>query len=203
MTACAIVDRLASILVDDPARSTEEVFRRCQAADALAEIGPDALSAVPVLLRTLVVPVSVDCGLALRVAAAAAVWKVSGRSDVVLPILAWALKDDHWGVSPRAAEVLAEIGHAAVVPDLIRIAARRLDHGPFFFESYEQITVGAKSRSFLVILAEALGSCGRGRCDEGSYALEARAMLLRMVNHEDNEVRDAALQATAGLEGVA
>src|SRR4051812_44263067 len=126
MTVPLAVGDLASLLSDEPARSPDDVFRRCQAADALVDLGPDALPALPALLRTLVVPVTVDCALALRVAAAAAVWKVGGRSDAALPFLAWALKDEYWGVARRAAEVLAEIGPAAVVPDLVRVAGCRL-----------------------------------------------------------------------------
>ena len=203
MTVPDRVDRLASILVDEPARSPEEVFRRCEAADALSRIGPEAQSALPALLRTLVVPVTVDCGLALRVAAAAAIWKIGGRFDVAIPFLAWALKDEYWGVSYRAAEVLAEIGPAAVVPDLARVAERRLDRGPFAFERAEQIATGPKSRPFLVVIAAALGRCGRGLCNEGSYAPEAQSMLLRLAHGEDTEIRDAALQALARFEGIA
>ena len=100
-------DALTAVSSNQAADSAQEVFRRCEAADALGSIGPPAISALPSLLHTLVVPVRVDCGLALRVAAAAAIWRVGRRFDVVLPFLVWALKDEYWGVAPRAVEVLA------------------------------------------------------------------------------------------------
>jgi hypothetical protein len=197
------VERLTSVLVDEPAGLPDEVFRRCQAADALAALGSAAGPALPALLRTLVVPVSVDCALALRVAAAAAVWRVSGQCEVALPFLAWALKDEYWGVAPRAVEILAEIGHAAVVPDLVRLAERRLSHGPFAFEEFTRVDGGQKSESLLAAVTEALGRCGRGRWNGASYASEARAMLTKLADSGDARVRDVALRALTGLEDVA
>jgi hypothetical protein len=90
------------MLPEERAGSPEEVFLRCQACEALSTMGDAAYAAMPALLRMLVVPVSVDCVLVLRVAAAEAVWKVGGRHDLALPFLAWALKDDYWGVSRKA-----------------------------------------------------------------------------------------------------
>jgi hypothetical protein len=48
--------------------------------------------------------------LALRVAAAEAVWKVGERRDLALPFLAWALNDEYWGVSRNVAQVLIGMG---------------------------------------------------------------------------------------------
>ena len=121
------MDNFVNILTDEPATTAREVFRRCAAVEALSRLGPAANSAMPVILRTLVVPVAVDCGLALRVAAAEAVWKVGGRHDLALPFLAWALKDEYWGVSRTAPQALGEMGYVAhdAVPDLVRLAERR------------------------------------------------------------------------------
>jgi hypothetical protein len=193
------VERLASILVDEPARSPAEVFRRCQAADDLAALGPEATTALPALLRTLVVPVTVDCGLALRVAAAAAIWKVSHRFDVAIPFLAWALKDEYWGVAPRAVVALSEIGHAAVVPDLVRLAERRLDHGPFHFEMFSATAGEQDSEPLLAAVADALGRCARGQWEGRSYLGEARATLMKLAATEDGRVRAAASEALTGL----
>jgi hypothetical protein len=198
------VQNLMGLLVDAPATTPEEVFRRCQAAEALAALGPAACAALPALLRTLVVPVAVDCALALRVAAAVAVWKVSGCRDVALPFLAWALKDDYWGVSRRAAAVLAEMGPQAheATPDLVALAERRLTRGPFYFEVFEQAApdpVGATS--LLAVVAVALGRCGCGY----AHGREARGMLARMARSGEGDVRAAARHAlevlgTCGLE---
>jgi hypothetical protein len=196
------VEKLASVLVDRSANSPEEVWRRCRAADALAAIGPGAAPAVPALLCTLVVPVTVDCGLALRVAAAAALWRVGRHWSVAVPFLTWALKDEYWGVAPRAVEILAEIGHAAVVPDLIRLAERRLTHGPFHFEEFAGTSGNAESRPLLVAVADALGNCGRGRWEGPSYSSEARAALSKLAVFDDERVRDAAVRGLALLKVV-
>jgi hypothetical protein len=193
------VERLAAALTDDPAQSPEEVFRRCRSADALAAIGPAAAPALPALLRTLVVPVGVDCVLALRVAAAAAIWRVDRNWSLAIPFLAWALKDEYWGVAPRAVEILGEIGHHAVVPDLIRLADRRLAHGPFDFESFSGGAEEGDRQPLLALLADALASCGQDRWDGPSYRPEALAILSRLAGSSDERVREAALRALARL----
>ena len=97
---------LIAILVDHPAQTPAEVFRRCEALEHLFASGSASLDALPAIIRSLVVQVSVDCVLALRVAAAEAVWKIGGRRDLALPFLAWALKDEDWSVSRKAAEAV-------------------------------------------------------------------------------------------------
>jgi hypothetical protein len=108
--------------------------------------------------------------LVLRVAAATAVWRVGGRHDPALPVLAWALKDEYWGVSRQAAEVIGEMGGLAhgATPDLVRLADRRLAHGPFRFEDYER-AAGAQTgpESLLAVVTTALGRCGRGSSTGG------------------------------------
>lgn len=153
------IERLTSVLVDRPADSPQEVSRRCQAADALAALGPAAGEAVPALLRTLVVPVTVDCALALRVAAAAALWQITREWTLAVPILTWALKDEYWGDAPRAIKILAEIGHPGVVPDLIQLAQRRLSHGPFDFDKFPYVPDIGDSKPLLAAVADALGTC--------------------------------------------
>jgi hypothetical protein len=84
------VERLASVLIDEPAYSPDEIFRRCQALESLSALGPPARAALPAMLRTLMVDVTVDCVLALRVAAGQVAWRVSHRLDVAVRFLAWA-----------------------------------------------------------------------------------------------------------------
>ena len=85
---------LVAILTDETVRTPIEVFRRCQALEQLSACGTTTIRVLPAVLRSLFVPVSTDCVLVLRVAAAEAVWKVGGRDDLALPFLAWALKDE-------------------------------------------------------------------------------------------------------------
>ena len=193
------VARLAAALVDTPAKSFDEVVRRCRAADALAALGTEASAAIPALLRTLVVPVTVDCALALRVSAAAAIWKVSHQTTEAIPVLAWALKDEYWGLSPRAVEVLAEIGDCRVVPDLVWLADRLTNRGPLRFEIASRIGGLPEPEPLLAAVAVALGRCGLGKSDGESYAPEARAALAKMADSTDGRVRRAAQIALTGL----
>lgn len=193
------VEELIGFLVDTPAHSARDVIRRCSAADRLALLGPAAARAVPALRQTLVVPVTVDCELALRVAAAAALWKVGQCWTLTVPFLLWALKDEYWGVAPRAAEILGEIGHAAVVPDLIRLAERRLSHGPFSFEQFASSTDQPSARPFLAILVDALVHCSRGRRGGPSYISDVRNTLKKLAACEDEQIRVAAQTALVDL----
>jgi HEAT repeat protein len=188
------VDNFVDILTDEPARTPMEVFRRCEAAQALSRLGPAAHSAMPVILRTLVVPVTVDCVLALRVAAAEAVWKVGGRHDLALPFLTWALKDEYWGVSRQAAQVLGEMGSVAhdAVPDLVRLAERRYTQGRFHFEEFEQVTAAeSEAGSLLGVVATSLGRCGRGV----AHWREAHRVLTMLMVSQEEDARSAAERA--------
>ena len=188
---------LVAFLTDDPVQTPQEVFRRCEALEQLSSSDTVSSDAMPAIMRSLVVPVSVDCGLALRVAAAEAAWKVGGRRDLALPFLAWALKDEYWGVSRKAAEVLAEMGPDAhdAIPDLVGFAERRLEHGPFHFEKFFD---NDNSRSLLAILATAIGSCGGGI----AHVDVARRMLNRMADCEDTDACAAARQSKKNLQHI-
>jgi hypothetical protein len=192
------LNELTAVLSDAVADTPEDVFRRCQAAEALSGMGPAAGLAMPALLRTLLVPVSVDCHLLLRVAAAEAVWKVGGRHDLALPFLAWALRDEYWGVSRTAAGVLAEMGPVAheATPDLVRLAERRLARGRFDFETWEELAATrVRSRPLLAVVAEALGRCGPGV----EYGREAEGMLEKLAAVAEEEVGTAARRALDAL----
>lgn len=189
--------RLIAILTDQPVESIDDAFRRNEAVSALAKLGTAARAAVPALLRTLVVPVSVDCAVLLRVATAEALWKVDMRFDVALPFLAWALKDEYWGASLTAVQVLSEMGTMAdqAVPDLIQLAERRSTHGPFSFERFaHEDATGTSPEPLLAVVANALGRCGPGR-----YWRDAHGMLTRLTASEDAAVRAAATKALEQL----
>lgn len=194
------ISHLIKLLSDEAAATPEDVFSRSHAASELAAMGSDAHAALPALIRTLVVPVHVDCALVLRVAAAEAVWKVGRRSDLALPFLAWALKDEYWGVSLQAVEVLKEMGIEAheVVPDLCHLAERRLTSGPFHFERIGGIADSSNQSTpppLLASIAAALERCGRGN----AYYQVAHAMLTTMADDSNNCVQVAAVRALHAL----
>ena len=120
---------LVAVLTDEPASSPREVFRRSEALEALAALGTKAYPALPTILRALWIEVEVDCGLWLRVAAAEAAWKVGGLGELALPIIAWGLKDEYWGVARKAVRILGEMGLGAhdASPELMQLAAMRLE----------------------------------------------------------------------------
>jgi hypothetical protein len=188
-------EELVAILTDETAQTPQEVFRRCQALEQLSASDAPTVDALPAILRSLLVPVSVDCVLALRVAAAEAAWKVGRRHDLALPFLAWALKDEYWGASRQAAQVLAEMGPVAhdVIPDLLNLAERRLDHGPFLYEDFGDANHGG---SLLAVIATALGNCGRG----SAHVDTARRILNRIADCEDADGCTAAQQAVNQLQ---
>jgi HEAT repeat protein len=133
------------------------------------------------------------------VAAAAAIWRVGQNWSLAIPFLTWALKDEYWGVAPRGAEILAEIGHAAVIPDLVRLAERRRAHGPFVYEGASGGPEESDRRPLLAVVADALARCGGGSWEGPSYRSEAIATLSRLAGHGDERVREAALRALAEL----
>ena len=186
---------LVAILTDETVQTSHEVFRRCQALEQLSACGTTTINAMPAILRSLFVPVSIDCVLALRVTAAEAVWKVGGRHDLALPFLAWALKDEYWGVSRKAAEVLCEMGPVAhdAVPDLVNLADRRMDGGPFH---YEDIGNANDDKSLLAVVAMALGNCGRGH----AHVERARRVLNRIADCQEPDACAAAQHAVEQLQ---
>lgn len=185
------IDELAAALPDSTADGPGEVFRRCEAADALGVLGPSAAPAVPALIRTLTVRVTVDCVDVLRVAAARALWRIDGRADLALPHLTRALQDDNWGVVRTAVETLAEMGTAAqpAAPDLIALARKRLVSGPFHFEQWVEAPGREPLPPLLADLATAIGRCAAAHA-------EGQAVLSEMVRDPDERVRAA---AAAGL----
>lgn len=190
------VAELASVLTDEAAKTPGEVFQRCASLEQLSVLGANAYSAMPAIIRSLYAPVSVDCGLALRVAAAEAAWKVGDRRDIALPLLAWALKDEYWGVSRKAVDVLSEMGVVAhdAVPDLVALARRRMKHGPFHFEVAD---LSDQPASILVAVAHALGRCGNGVAHIDA-ARDALAYISGSANDADSSAAQIALRILNG-----
>jgi HEAT repeat protein len=110
----------------------------------------------------------------VRPEAALSFWKLTGDTDFVLPILREYLVDGdlEW----EAAQVMAEMGPAAkaAVPDLI--AALKQD------------------ATMQIVAAEALGRIGPG-------ARPALPTLRRLLEHEEEDVRDVAREAIVRIEG--
>src|SRR5262249_25442434 len=183
---------LTAALSDDTADTPWEVFRRCEAADALGDIGPPAAAAIPALVRTLTVPVAVDCVLALRVAAARALWRIGGRSDLPLPRLIAALEDEQWGVVRTAVESLSEMGEAGrpAAVWLVALARKRLANGPFHFEKWAEDSGSGPPAPFLAVIAEALGKCASGLPEAGD-------VLSTLSNSPDGRIRASAEAALA------
>jgi len=112
---------------------------------------------------------------------------------LALPFLIYALKDEYWGASLQASQVLIEMRGSAseAVVDLIELADRRLPKGPFRFENFR-----LNSPPLLAVVATAIGQCDRGleRRHEVSDAL------LRIATSGDSDVRTAALNALKSVE---
>jgi len=193
MVRPARVDELTAALSDATVDAPWEVFRRCEAADALGEMGPAAETAIPALVRTLSVRVTVDCVLALRVAAARALWRVGRRADLALPYLLKALDDDYWGVARTAIETLGEMEEAGqpAAAKLVSLAKKRLASGPFHFEQWVEGAGSGQPAPLLAAVAAALGACAAG-------SAETRDILLELARNPDGSVRASAEAALAG-----
>jgi hypothetical protein len=182
---------LVAVLSDEPASSPLEVSRRCEALEALAALGEKAYPALPAILRALWIRVDVDNALWLRIAAAEAAWKVGGLRDLALPIIAWGLKDEYWGVARKAVMILGEMGVSAhdASPELMQVADRLLASGSLDFD-----VPALDQRPLLAEVAETLGKCGRGRHWNAVYGT-----LSRIAGCNDKSVREAAESALAFL----
>jgi hypothetical protein len=86
------------------------------------------------------------------------------------------------------------------VPDLIRLAERRLVHGPFDFELTSEIAGQRDAHPLLARVAEAIGRCALGRWEGATYASEAHATLTKLAASEDERIRAAALEALTWIE---
>jgi HEAT repeat protein len=94
-------------LLGDLVRDVDEEAA-VRAAEALANVGPEARGAVPSLEEALE-----DWRAGLRVKAAWALWEVSGQAETVLPVLLAALEHPDEEVGEDAAWTLGKMGPAA------------------------------------------------------------------------------------------
>ena len=85
---------------------------------------------------------------------------------------------------------MGSVAHDAV-PDLINLAERHLDHGPFHFETF-----GESDDPLLPVVASALGSCGRGM----QHIAAANRILIRILDCDDKVTCAAAQQAIKQLQ---
>ena len=168
------------LLTSQPVDTAEELFRRCEALAKLASSTVEFDDAMGAVFRSLTVPVSVDSGFALRVAAADAAWKIGQCRDLSLPIVAWALRDQYWGYSRTAVKILLEMGHAAThaTPELVNFTKRRLKNGPLFFEQYQS---NDNEDSLLTLAAKALVGVGFHR----EYLDDVRSTLKALEECDD------------------
>jgi len=85
----------------------DEADGRLAAAEALGEMGPAAKPALPALRKRLRGEAN------MCIAAAAAIWEITGEADEALPGFVHALVAPEWSCRMRAAEALGRMGHAA------------------------------------------------------------------------------------------
>jgi HEAT repeat protein len=185
--------------------ASPDAEQRRQAVWILGDIGPEAVEAVPALIARLADPdqyipwnaaaslgrigpaaqAAVPGLVALRdgfpsprgrVAAALALWHISGNASLALPTLIAALSSEEIHARRDAAEALGELGVAArgAVPELVRTLQER----------------GGFVRHFA---AKALGQMGLG-------AEEVVPLLIPMVSEREWHIRHSAIQAL-GLFG--
>lgn len=88
------------------------------ACDQLAELGPAAIEAIPALLRCADDVTDIIESRSMRLAAARAIWQITGDPTLFLPICERLLADAECWCRRHAVELLEEIGDPAVLPAL-------------------------------------------------------------------------------------
>lgn len=81
------------------------------------------------------------------------------------------------------------------IPDLVNLAERRMNRGPFHYERVGEIN---NEQSLLTVAAAALGRCGQGTANVDN----ARRVLSCIINCEDRDASEAARHALNQLQGV-
>lgn len=104
---------LTSQLGVDDESNAKEVYDAISAAAALAGIGPGAMKALPRLRECLRLDGSDEHRL-LRLTAAEAIWRVSGRANDALRVATELLDDEHEVVRKEAVELLRRVTQAKI-----------------------------------------------------------------------------------------
>jgi hypothetical protein len=86
------------------------------------------------------------------------------------------------------------------VADLVRLAERRLGHGPFGFEALSGDAAECDLEPLLAAVAGAIVQCARSRWDGPSHSSQARVTLMKLAASGDERVSAAASEALTGLE---
>lgn len=103
------------LLPPDEARffMTQEI-----ACNQLADLGPAAIEAVPALLRCAEDVTDIIENRFMRLAAARAIWKITGDPKLSVPVCERLLLDRECWCRRYAVELLEEMGHEAALPAL-------------------------------------------------------------------------------------
>jgi len=88
------------------------------ACDQLAELSPAAIEAIPALLRCAEDVTDIIESRSMRLAAARAIWKITGDPTLFLPICERLLADAECWFRRQVVEMIEEIGDPAVLPAL-------------------------------------------------------------------------------------
>ena len=113
--------------------------------------------------------------------------------------LAWALKDEYWGVAHRQSRSCRRSVMRRWCQTLC--GSRSTDSRMGRFTSSVPSTTPRRRHQipFSATIAEALGRCALGRWEGRSCVSEARATLTKLAASGDDRVRVAAMEALAGL----
>lgn len=88
------------------------------ACDQLAELGPAAIEAIPALLRCADDVTDIIESRSMRLAAARAIWKITGDPTLSVGVCERLLADRECWYRRHAVELLDDIGHEAALPAL-------------------------------------------------------------------------------------
>lgn len=107
--------------IDDdllPPESARFCMRREIACNELAELGADAMEAVPALLRCAEDGTDIIEGRSMRLAAARAIWRITSDPALFIPICERLLADTECWFRRQVVELIEEIATPAALPAL-------------------------------------------------------------------------------------
>jgi HEAT repeat protein len=173
-------------------------------AEALGTLGPNALEAVPALVRLLK-----DEHVIVRERAASALGGVCARSPLVLPALVHSLSDSHYNVRAAAAEALGRIGPDAasasaplarlVTTDRIGWVRRQSAKALGLIAESPDVAVPALTKATVADWSEMRVVALDALAQFGSRAASALPAIRAAARDTEPETRAAALRATAAI----